>query len=68
MVKFESYKIPQGINNQTTQPLTIKSIRKLKGDEHKMIDYDFNAPYEVKVEEEVVYTDISGRPYISNSI
>ncbi|CAG8511262.1 7136_t:CDS:2 [Ambispora gerdemannii] len=55
MVKFESYKIPQGINNQTTQLLTVKSIRRLRSDEHKMVNYDFNSPYEVKIEEEVVY-------------
>jgi len=58
MVKFESYKISQGTqgsNNIKTPKLTIKSIRKLRDDEHKMTDYDFNAPYEAKVEEEVIY-------------
>ncbi|CAG8710329.1 1087_t:CDS:2 [Gigaspora margarita] len=38
-----------------TPPLTIKSIRKLKNEEHKMINYEQNSPYEVEVEEEIVY-------------
>ncbi|CAG8504630.1 24477_t:CDS:2 [Racocetra persica] len=36
-IKFESYIYPFGINeNLTTPPLTIKSIRKLRDDEHKL--------------------------------
>ncbi|CAG8694155.1 524_t:CDS:1, partial [Cetraspora pellucida] len=36
-IKFKSFIYPFGINeNIKTPPLTIKSIRKLKDDEHKM--------------------------------
>ncbi|RIB27283.1 BTB/POZ protein [Gigaspora rosea] len=46
---FESFIYSWGINeNMKTPPLTIKSIRKLKNEEHKMVDYEQNSPYEVE--------------------
>ncbi|CAG8724319.1 12852_t:CDS:1, partial [Dentiscutata heterogama] len=54
--KFESYVYPFGVNeNLTTPPLTIISIRKLKDDEHKFVNYKENSPYEVEIGEDIVY-------------
>ncbi|CAG8744375.1 21051_t:CDS:1 [Cetraspora pellucida] len=54
--RFESFLYQFGINeNLKTPPLTIKSIRKLKDDEHKLVNYKENSPYEVEVEEEIEY-------------
>ncbi|CAG8758247.1 10310_t:CDS:1, partial [Gigaspora rosea] len=54
--RFESFIYPFGINeNLTTPPLTIISIRKLKDNEHKLVNYKENSPYEVEVKEEIEY-------------
>ncbi|CAG8522260.1 3651_t:CDS:2, partial [Scutellospora calospora] len=54
--KFESRIYPWGVSeNIKTPALTIKSIRKLRNNEHKMVNYEQNSPYEVEVEEEIVY-------------
>ncbi|KAF0503051.1 hypothetical protein F8M41_019703 [Gigaspora margarita] len=54
--RFESFIYPFGINeNLTTLPLTIISIRKLKDNEHKLVNYKENSPYEVEVKEEIEY-------------
>ncbi|CAG8766671.1 28265_t:CDS:2, partial [Racocetra persica] len=50
----KKFNYPWGVNEDMKTPaLTIRSIRKLRDDEHGMVDYKENAPYEVEVNEEI---------------